>query len=183
MVEFDVAVLKGRPKETNQFKSDPKAPRLSNQSIGRQSGLMPSIRRNPSIFEGVNLPAEDARDGGYAPGAGAPPRLTINGLGTCRIPSTFGRRGGTQGATQGGTPAAQGSLGPGRRPRGRPPGSKNRGTARGGGSTASTAPPASTPSPATVPIVRVDPATGGVARPSRTRQPSRRLLESAPGSR
>ncbi|KAM7211249.1 hypothetical protein V8F06_013367 [Rhypophila decipiens] len=78
IVEFDVAVLKGRPKGSGAFKRDPKAPRLSNQSTGRQSGLMPCVRRDLSGWERVDLEAKDEADGITPQPTGAmPPPPTI----------------------------------------------------------------------------------------------------------
>ncbi|KAM7214780.1 hypothetical protein V8F06_009852 [Rhypophila decipiens] len=121
MKEFDVASLRGRPRGSKFFKSDPKAPRIAtHQPIPTQQqrrnpdGTQPSIRRDPSGFEGVNLQAEDLVDGftgltgsapgatpGSAPGSTAP--LPSTQRGGCRVRGGRGgsQRGGTQRASRG----------------------------------------------------------------------------------
>ena len=72
--EFDrVTTLRGRPRHSQAFAPDPSAPRstapvstapetTAPESAGRESGLSPSIRRDHSQWEGVDLLAEDEAD-------------------------------------------------------------------------------------------------------------------------
>jgi hypothetical protein len=64
--EFDrVRSLRGRPRGSTNFASDPKAPRLTQPTASRgpqSSRIMPSARRMPSAYEAIDLAAEDERD-------------------------------------------------------------------------------------------------------------------------
>ncbi|KAK3373738.1 hypothetical protein B0T24DRAFT_272861 [Lasiosphaeria ovina] len=121
--EFDrVARLRGRPRGSTVFAPDPRAPRsmapLSTEpvttaptqtptatSTRRASGLNPSIRRQPSRWEGINLQQEDSRDQQNT--MENPPtqaQRTVNGL---TVPPA---RGGCGGKAQG-TRATKGGAG------------------------------------------------------------------------
>ncbi|KAK4209409.1 hypothetical protein QBC37DRAFT_404364 [Rhypophila decipiens] len=161
IVEFDVAVLKGRPKGSGAFKRDPKAPRLSNQSTGRQSGLMPCVRRDLSGWERGQCPHRPP----------SPPPRTINGSAAAMA---RGGRGG--GNTSRGGPA-NGSNRGNRGNSGRGNGGGRRGGPSGTQEASSTTSSAIEASTASTTVTRVDPVSGGVARPTRNRVLSQRARE------
>jgi hypothetical protein len=114
--------LRGRPRHSEVFASDPKAPVLTRVPVVRSktSQITASARRIPSAFEGVDLTAEDERD----------ERARVEAEERAEAEDNFIFESEGEGEPEPEPTSTATSAQPSKKPRGRPRGSKNKTAAK-----------------------------------------------------